>query len=245
MLALFFIYGLFIGSFLNVCIYRIPEGISVINPPSTCGSCGHRLNYIDMIPVLNYVINKGRCRYCNDSYSVQYPLVELLNAILYLFIGMKYGMSFYSLIYCILISLMIVISFIDLKYMIIPDKLIAALMLMGAVVIMYDRTMILDKIIGSLMGFGMFLLIAIITNAMGGGDIKLIAALGLMFGIKGTLFIAVFSFLIGAVVCVLLLSLKMKNRKDKIPFGPFICLAALLYVFYGAEIINYYVNCLK
>lgn len=240
MLALVFIYGLFIGSFLNVCIYRIPEGKSIVYPPSSCGNCGHRLNYIDMIPVVSYVINKGRCRYCNEIYSVQYPLVELLNALLYLLVGMKYGISFYSLIYCILISIIIVISLIDLKYMIIPDELIAVCLLIGAVVIIYDRTLFLNKIIGFLMGLGMFLLIAYITHAMGGGDIKLIAVLGLVFGIKGILFIIIFSFLIGAIACTFLLLLKIKNRKDKIPFGPFICLAALLYIFYGAEIINYY-----
>lgn len=94
MLVMVFIYGLVIGSFLNVCIFRIPEGISVINPPSSCSSCGHRLYFRDMVPVVNYIANKGRCKYCNASYSAQYPIIEILNALLYLMITLKYGWSF-------------------------------------------------------------------------------------------------------------------------------------------------------
>lgn len=244
MLVLFFIYGLVIGSFLNVCIFRIPEGISVSRFPSACGSCGHRLYFRDMIPIVNYIVNSGRCRYCNASYSVQYPIVELLNALLYLLIALKYGLSFYAVVYCILASLLITVSLIDFKYMIIPDKLNVVGLVIGALLIIYDSSLILDKLIGSGVGFIIFSAMAFLTSAMGGGDIKLMTALGLIFGLNGILFITAFSFIIGAFVCAILIALKTKSMKDKIPFGPFICMAALLYIFYGNMIIEVYVRLL-
>lgn len=240
MAIIFFIYGLFIGSFLNVCIFRIPTGFSLVKPPSSCGSCGHRLNYIDMLPVINYIINKGKCKYCKSPYSMQYPLIELLNGILYLLIALKYGFNLNSILYCIIASLLTVVSMIDLKHKIIPDGLIITGVIIGIIYILFDRTIIFNRLIGLGIGLGLFLAIAVLTNAMGGGDIKLMAALGLIFGIKGVLFITLFSFVIGAVISVALLTLKMKSRKDEISFGPFISLSALIYIFYGTEIINWY-----
>lgn len=242
MAIIFFIYGIFIGSFLNVCIFRIPAGISLVKPPSSCGSCGHRLNYIDMLPVINYIINRGECRYCKSPYSMQYPLIELLNGILYLLIALKYGFNLNSILYCIIVSLLIVVSMIDLKHKIIPDGLIITGAIIGIIFILLDRTIIFDRLIGLGIGLGLFLAIAVLTNAMGGGDIKLMSVLGLIFGIKGMLFIILFSFVIGALISVALLTLKIKSRKDEIPFGPFISLSALIYIFYGTEIINWYLN---
>jgi leader peptidase (prepilin peptidase)/N-methyltransferase len=235
-----FIYGLVVGSFLNVCIFRIPEGISVVSPPSSCSSCGHRLYFRDMIPVVNYIATKGRCRYCNASYSVQYPAIELLNAVLYLMIVLKYGWSFYAVVYCILVSLLLTVSLIDIKFMIIPDVLNVIIAGIGIAVILHDISFIWDKLIGAAVGLLIFSLLAIFTGAMGGGDIKLMTALGLIFGVKGILFITVFSFIIGALVSAVLIAFKVKSMKDKIPFGPFICIAALLYIFYGNEIIESY-----
>jgi len=242
MTTIFFIYGLFIGSFLNVCIYRIPAGISIIKPPSSCGSCGHILNYIDMLPVINYIINKGKCRYCKAHYSIQYPLIEMLNGILYSLVVLKYGFSWNSVIYCILISLLIVISIIDLKYKIIPDRLNITGAILGIIFILLDKTILFDRFLGLGIGLLLFLTIAVLTNAMGGGDIKLMAVLGLIFGAKGILFITLFSFVIGAIISVALLILKIKSRKDEIPFGPFISLSALIYIFFGTNIITWYIN---
>jgi leader peptidase (prepilin peptidase)/N-methyltransferase len=242
MIAMFFIYGLVVGSFLNVCIYRIPEGISVVSPPSSCSSCDHRLYFRDMIPVVNYIATKGRCRYCNASYSVQYPVIELLNAALYLMIALKYGLSFYSAVYCILVSLLITVSLIDIKHMIIPDRLNVIGMVLGAALIKYDSSFIGEKLIGSAVGLLIFSVLAFFTGSMGGGDIKLMTVLGLIFGVNGILFITVFSFLIGSLVSAVLIVFKVKSMKDKIPFGPFICMAALLFIFYGNEIIESYIR---
>lgn len=240
MIIIFFIAGLLIGSFTNVCIYRIPLRKSIIYPPSSCGSCGHRLNYIDMIPVINYVINKGRCRYCGSKYSIQYPLVELFSGLLYGVIAIKYDLNTTAVSYCILGSIIITISIIDLKYKIIPGSLNIALATIAVIFIIYDSSTLSDRLLGALTGFVLFFAIALVTNAMGGGDIKLITTLGLVFGFKGILFIVFFSFIIGAVTSVALLITKIKTRKDEIPFGPFISAAALLYIFYGVEIIDLY-----
>lgn len=235
-----FLFGIIIGSFLNVCIYRIPAGKSIVNPPSSCGSCGVKLNYIDMIPVINYIINKGKCRYCGEKYSLQYPAIELLNGILYLTLYTKYGINVYFIVYSLLSSILIIISFIDYRYKIIPDRVIIAGFICSIILNIVHYNIILDKFLGMLIGFGIFMLIAVVTNAMGGGDIKLMALLGFIFGINGVLFITAACFILGAIISILLLILKIKGRKDEIPFGPFISIAALLYMLYGDLILGYY-----
>ena len=239
---LVFIIGIFIGSFLNVCIFRIPEGKSIVNPPSACGSCGHRLNYIDMIPVFNYFIFRGRCRYCKAKFSIQYPLIELANGILYVLIFTVHGATVQSIFFSILGSLLIVISIIDLKYLIIPDSLQIFGIVIAIAYIIAAKENILYSAAGSIIGLFVFLLIAILTNAMGGGDIKLMAVLGLFFQIKGIAFVGLVSFVLGAIVSVFLLALKIKSRKDMVPFGPFISLAALLYILCGQQIIDFYLS---
>src|SRR6056297_4293516 len=114
-----FLFGILIGSFLNVCIYRLPEGKSVVSPPSACSSCGHRLGFLDLVPILSYVFNRGRCRYCGAKYSIQYPLIELLNGILYLFVFYKYGFTCISVMHSLTVSVLIVVFLIDLRYKII------------------------------------------------------------------------------------------------------------------------------
>lgn len=240
-----FIIGLVIGSFLNVCIYRIPTGKSIVNPPSSCGNCGTRLSFIDMIPVLNYVLNLGKCRYCGAKYSLQYPAVELLNGILYLTLMIKYGISYLTIFYSVIASLLIVISFIDYKYKIIPDRLIIFGFICTVVFNIINNINTYDKLLGMLIGFGLFMLIAVLTNSMGGGDIKLMALLGFAFGVEGILFTSVISFIYGAIISVVLLVLKIKSRKDEIPFGPFISLAALTYILWGKAIINFYFHLLN
>ena len=238
-----FIIGTFIGSFLNVCIYRLPEGKSVVSPPSACSSCGHRLGFLDLIPVLSYVFNRGKCRYCGAKYSTQYPFIELLNGILYLFVFYRYGFTWISVMHCITISLLIVIFMIDLRYKIIPDSLVIFGLLYTIIIsIMLIDINIWDKVFGFLFGFTLFLVIALVTNAMGGGDIKLMGLLGLNFGLKGIIFITIFSFIIGAIISILLLITKKATRKDYIPFGPFIAVSAVTYIFWGDNIINLYLK---
>lgn len=236
-----FLIGLFIGSFLNVCIYRIPAGKSIVSPPSSCGNCGHRLNFLDMIPVVNYFIYKGKCRYCGASFSIQYPLIELLNGILYTVIFIEYGFSLYFILYALISSLLIVISIIDIHTKTIPDglNLFGGIISLLLGIYLFKGTYI-SHLYGFLFGFLLFLVIALLTNAMGGGDIKLMGVLGIAFGLKGIIFVTVLSFIYGAIISLALIFSGKASRKDFIPFGPFISLAAITYIFAGNTILELY-----
>ncbi len=239
------ILSLLLGSFLNVCIYRIPRGESISYPPSHCPNCDARLRPRDLIPVLSYLFCKGKCRYCGEPISPQYPFVEILNAVIYYLLYLKFGLSILFFKYAILSSLLIVISFIDYKYKIIPDRLIVFGLIIGTISLpLYNFIPnVINGTIGLLVGGGLFLLIAIASNgAMGGGDIKLMGVLGLCLGWKCVLLVSLLSFIIGAIISILLMILKIKKRKDYIPFGPFISIAAMLTMLYSTEIINLYIK---
>lgn len=240
---LIFILGLSIGSFLNVCIYRIPEKKSIAFPSSHCPNCKHDLNAIDLIPILGFLINRRKCRYCGVKISMQYPLVELLTGIVFLMLFNKFFISMEFLKYALLSSLLITIAVIDLERQEIPDELIIFGLIAGMLFNIYNiKTDMVPGIMGFILGGGVFLIIAMLTNgAMGGGDIKLMAVLGLFFGWKLILLISFIAFIIGAVISLILIATKVKTRKDYIPFGPFIAIAALITIFYGLEIVRIYV----
>jgi leader peptidase (prepilin peptidase)/N-methyltransferase len=242
MQILIFVLGLSIGSFLNVCIYRIPEKKSIAFPASHCPTCEHSLNAIDLFPIVGYLINRGKCKYCGVKISIQYPMVELLTGILFLLLFHKFFITMEFLKYIVLVSLLIIITFVDIERQEIPDELILFGLVAGLLFNIYNiKTDMVPGIIGFILGGGVFLIIAMVTNgAMGGGDIKLMAVLGLFFGWKLIIMIALISFVIGAVVSLILIAAKVKSRKDFIPFGPFISIAALLVIFYGTQIIQFY-----
>ena len=237
--------ALLIGSFLNVCIYRIPKGESIAFPASHCMSCGKNLKAIDLVPVLSYVFNKGKCRYCSSKISLQYPIVESLNAIVYFMLFNKYGLTFTFVEYAVLSSLLIVISFIDYQYQIIPDGLVTFGLILGVVsaVLKINNIHLLSGIVGFMVGGGLFLLIALVSKgAMGGGDIKLMAIIGFILGWKYTLMVSLLSFIIGAILSITLMILKIKGRKDYIPFGPFIAIATYITILYSEEILDWYIK---
>lgn len=244
MTYLIFFLGLLIGSFLNVCIYRIPAGESISYPPSHCPKCSTSLKPLDLIPVLSFILTKGKCRYCREPISLQYPLIELFNGLIYSLLYLKYGLTVIFVKYVILSSLLIVISIIDYKLKIIPDEC-NLLGLSGAVLFTilndFHISSWIDAGLGLLVGGGIFLLIAMATGAMGGGDIKLMGVLGFSFGIKYILLITFLSFITGAILSIFLLLFKIKEKKDEIPFGPFIGIATLITMFYGTEILNWYI----
>lgn len=242
--VLVFVLGLIIGSFLNVCIYRIPNKKSITNPPSFCPKCLHELSLTDMIPLAGYLINKGRCRYCKQPISLQYPLVELITAavMLVLFIYFDLGISFVK--YLVLSCLLIVATFVDLEKQEIPDELIVIGLVTGLIFNIYDiKTTMLSGIIGFVLGGGIFLVIAMLTNgAMGGGDIKLMGVVGLYLGWRYILLISMLSFVIGGVVSLILIAARIKNRKDYIPFGPFIAIAAMIVFCYGEWFLRMFIE---
>ncbi len=239
-----FIFGLFIGSFLNVCIYRIPSKESIAYPPSHCPKCNTNLKSIDLIPVISFIFTKGRCRYCKNKISIQYPIVEILNGILYLLLYLKFSLSILFIKYAILSSMLLVITFIDYKYQIIPDGINLFGIICGVIFnIIYNfKGNLLNGAIGLVIGGGIFLLIFAVTKgAMGGGDVKLMGVLGFFVGWKYILLIMVSSFIIGAIISIVLLIFKIKSRKDYIPFGPFIAMATLISIYFGEEIIHWYI----
>ena len=251
MTLLILIYGLIIGSFLNVCIYRIPREESIAFPGSHCPKCNSKLKWYDNIPLFSYLSLGGKCRYCKVPISKQYPIVESLNAIIYIIMYFKFGFSLDFVFYSLLFSVLIVITLIDIKEMIIPDILVVIILGLsilhkGINYFVYGVSPeILSSIGGFLLAGGLFLAIVLLSRGgMGGGDVTLIAALGFVIGIKYILLTIFLSFILGAIISLFLLATKLKTRKDPIPFGPFIVLGFFITVLCGSEIINWYIRLL-
>lgn len=243
--AMVFLVGLIIGSFLNVCIYRIPRGESINWPPSHCPNCGEGLKPVDLIPVLSYLFLKGRCRTCQNSISIAYPAIELLNGILYVMLYLVYGLTPLMGVYALVTSVLLVISKIDLETQTIPNRLNAVIFILGVIALFIKgfEGHLLNQTFGFLVGGGFFLALAVLTNgAMGGGDIKLMAALGWLLGWISIIEVTLISFVIGAFISLGLLILKIKGRKDYIPFGPFIALAALITLLWGEQLVSQYIQ---
>lgn len=244
---LVFIFGVIIGSFLNVVIYRLPRNESIVYPPSHCVNCKRELKPYDLIPILSYIFLKGRCRCCGSRISIRYPIVELITGLIYLILFIYFGISIKSLSYTFLASLLIVITFIDMEHKIIPNKIILIGLIVGAafrlITINYG---IWDYIVGFLVGGGVLFLISLLSGGgMGGGDIKLMAMIGLYVGWKltiSTLFLAV---VLGAVGGIVLILFKIKTRKDYIPFGPYISIACIISILYGYDLLNMYIKLIR
>lgn len=207
-------------------------------------TCSTRLKPLDLIPVLSYLFSRGKCRYCGTSFSPRYALVELLTALLFVWCFQVFGLSLMLLKAFILTSFLIVITFIDYDHQLILDKVLLWLAGFGVVINLYLGSVEpLDMLIAGLMGGGLLLLIAVVSKGgMGGGDIKFAAALGLCFGWQSLLLTLLLSFALGGIGGALLLALKLKSRKDFIPFGPFIALGALITLLYGNTIITWYIG---
>ncbi len=253
MILLIFTYGLLIGSFLNVLIYRIPRDENIAWPGSHCTSCGHDLKWYDNIPLFSYLFLKGKCRYCGDKISIQYPVVEATNAIVYviLFLSFYSGSKLDFVFYAMISSILIAIAFIDLKEQVIPDSLVITVLVLSIIqkslVHFYEKVPfpLMDSLLGLFIAGGIFLLIVFFSRGgMGGGDVTLIAALGFILGVK-LVFLNIFlSFILGAVISIFLLATKIKTRKDPIPFGPFIILGFFITIFVGEELLSWYFNIL-
>ena len=249
MILLISLYGLLIGSFLNVCIYRIPREESIVFPSSHCPTCGTSLKWHDLVPVFSYLVLRGNCRYCGEKISPQYPIVELLNSLVYILIYYKFGFSLNFLFYGIIFSILIIIGFIDLKEMIIPDILVILILITTIIYklltfILYSKYPdLLNSIGGLVLSSLLFILIIVLSKGgMGGGDVTLIGSLGFILGIKNIFLTIFLSFILGAIISVILLITKIKGKKDPISFGPFIILGFFITVFWGQQLINWYIN---
>ncbi len=246
-------FGVVIGSFLNVCIYRLPAGQSIVIGPSSCPSCGQRLRAADLVPVLSYACLGGRCRYCKTHVSWQYPAIEVLTGALFLLLYLKLGLSIPLVIFAALAALLIVISLIDLRHMIIPNGLIITGLVVGAAnLLMAIFTPYVGSwanyVIGFFAGGLPLLLIALFCTyllkkeAIGGGDIKLMAMSGLIIGWKLIATAYLIGIILGAVISLILIAARIKSRGDEIPFGPFLSLGILISIFFGTDLINWYMG---
>jgi leader peptidase (prepilin peptidase)/N-methyltransferase len=241
---LLFILGLFIGSFLNVLIYRIPRGESVVWPGSHCAQCGHPLKPLDLVPVLSYLFLRGKCRYCGVHISWRYPLVELLTAFTFLLVCLQYGYTIMTAAGCLLTALLIVVTFTDIDEGIIPDVITYPGMLAGLIFAFF--TIGIKSALIGMLGFGLiFFLIAILSRGgMGGGDVKLVALIGAFVGSLNSVLVFILSSLAGGLWAIGLLLFKGAGRKTEVRFGPFLALAAYIVFLYGEDLLNLYLQLL-
>ena len=245
---LIFIFGLCIGSFMNVCIYRIPLSKSIVTPRSMCPGCNSLISACDNIPVISYILLNGKCRNCGIPISLRYPLVETISGLTALAVFMRFGISAEGLIYFTFISALAVITFIDIDHRIIPDTIslpgIPIGFLLASLVLpsMNYKT----SLAGIFAGGGSLLAVAWIYNiitkkeGMGGGDIKLLAMIGAFTGWKGVLFTIFVASAVGTLAGIAVMLKTQKGMKLAVPFGPFLSIGAILYIFFGTDIISWY-----
>lgn len=239
-----YILGLLIGSFLNVCIYRIPKEESIITSPSHCTFCGNRIKWYDLIPLFSYLRLRGRCPSCKHIISIKYPIIEFTNMVAYGVIFYLFGYSVDMVFGCILFSTLLVISIIDVEHYIIPDGMNVFLLILG-VVYSIIKNQFLYGFSGFVAGLVPLLLIYFITSGkMGGGDIKLLAAAGWFLGWKNVLLSLFGASIIGSILSLILIAIRIRSREDRIPFGPYLSLGIVITFFYGDKILRWYLNLL-
>lgn len=239
------IFGLIVGSFLNVCIYRIPRDKSIVWPPSGCPKCGARIAWYDNIPVLSYLFLLGKCRKCKNPISMQYPIVELLTGALTLLFVWHLGLTIWTFVVLAAVYALVALSVIDLELMIIPDRFSLGLIVWGLAFawcnpnfegIWWQKELL--SLLGA--GAGLFGVLAIALlgtwmfkkEAMGGGDVKLMAGVGALIGWEGVITTVILGSFFGLVYAIFLMIFKGKKKSDAIPFGPFLSLGALINLFY-------------
>lgn len=245
-----FAFGLAVGSFLNVCIYRLPLKKSLIFPPSHCPKCGTKIKPYDNIPILSYILLRGKCRFCQERISITYPVVELLSGLLLLSLFSWYGLSWAFASKLFLFTSLMVIFLIDLEHQLIPDVVTVPGIGAGLAFSLLSKSPpFLDSIIGLVAGGGLFFLVALAGDkifkkeSMGGGDIKLAAMLGAFLGWQSILLVFFLASFLGALVGIVFLILSPKLRESRlIPFGPFLAIATVISIFFGNRLVELYLN---
>ncbi len=246
-LAVTFAFGAIVGSFLNVCIHRLPHEMSVVLPSSHCPACQTPLRVFDNIPLLSFLVLRGHCRYCDVKISSRYPLVEAVNGFAYVATVLNFGLTLVALVYALLISTLIVITFIDLDHKIIPNEITfpgIPLGVLAAATVLPISWM--DSVIGILCGGGLLFFVVWISpyifgrEGMGMGDVKLLGMLGAFLGWKATLLTLLLGALSGSVVGLTLIVTRLIKRSETIPFGPFLALGAVLSIFWGNGLVEWY-----
>lgn len=244
-----FVLGALIGSFLNVCISRLPAGESVVFPPSHCPKCHEPIRPRDNIPLLSYVLLKGRCRSCAGRISPRYPAVELFTGIVAILLLARFGVTPLFGVSALFAAALIVVSVIDIDHQIIPDVISLPGIVVGvSLAALTSALSLTDSLVGVALGGGMLYVVAVGYHAltgregMGGGDIKLLAMIGAFVGWRGVLVTLVLGSFSGAVVGLTLIATRGGGARLPIPFGPFLAVGALCAVFFGDELIHWYLR---
>ncbi len=245
--VLMFGFGCCLGSFFNVVIYRLPHGKSIVSPGSHCPQCQKAIAAYDNIPLLSYVLLRGRCRHCGVHIPWRYPLVELLAGVMFVLLFRRYGWQVQFFVELFFACCLFVIFFIDLDTYLIPDVISLPGILVGfATSFVSPRLGWFDSLAGILLGGGLFYAIAIGyqwfrgQEGLGGGDIKLLAMIGAFMGWSGVVFTILLSSVTGAVVGLIAMQRSQKGLSTMLPFGPFLVLGAICYLFWGETFLKWY-----
>jgi leader peptidase (prepilin peptidase)/N-methyltransferase len=249
-LSTLFLFGACFGSFANVVIYRLPKGESVVSPGSFCRTCQKPLKWYHNVPILAWFWLRGKCANCSQKYSIRYPLVELLTALLFTLAGYQLGLTWTLLEALIFIFSLVVVSFIDLDHMILPDKFTLSGIVIGLVgAALNPERPFMDAVYGAVAGFAFLWAVAYLyflirhQEGMGGGDIKLLAWIGAVLGWKAIPVVILVSSLLGSVIGIGLMLRTKDGLKHAIPFGPYLAGAAVLYLlFHGATWADWYLS---
>lgn len=237
-----FLFGIVIGSFLNVCIYRIPKKEDIVRTRSHCMSCGYQLKWYDMFPVISYVALGGRCRKCKARLSVQYPLIEALNGIAYVVVLLVKGVSVESLLYCLLFSALLVLSIIDFRTYEIPLGINLFILALGLIRLATDFTNRTEYLVGLVSVSAVLAILYYATKgrAIGGGDVKLMAACGLLLGWK----LVIMAFLLGCVLGSIIHVIRMKvyGESRVLAMGPYLSMGVFIAVLWGDQMLQWYLG---
>lgn len=247
-----FAFGASVGSFLNVCIYRLPKGLSVVEPPSHCFNCDTPIAPIDNLPIVSYLVLRGRCRHCGATYSPRYFCVELLTGIVAMALLWHFGVTPALFLYFVFAAALIVITFIDVDYLIIPDAISLPGIGIGLTATFFIEGMPtpIESAIGIVLGGGILWAVAYTyekvtgVEGMGFGDVKLLAMIGAFLGWKNVPLTLLVGSLSGSIIGITAMAILGKNRRWEIPFGPFLALGAILTLLFGTQVLNWYLSSL-
>jgi leader peptidase (prepilin peptidase)/N-methyltransferase len=254
LIILFAILGLVVGSFLNVCIDRLPQNKSIAYPPSHCDACQHKLAVKDLIPVFSYLRLRGRCRYCQTSIPRKLMWVELATAVIFALLYWHYGLSAELGVMAFYACIFIIIFVIDLEHGLILNRVVYPSMVVALLLALYPWPWFSESIgmrvaytaLGGAAGFAVFLLIALVSRGgMGWGDVKLAALMGLAIGFPLVFVAIIMAAILGGIVAVALMIAKKRTRRQTIPFGPFLALAAMVTLLWGSNILNWYLGLMQ
>ncbi|RMF83774.1 MAG: prepilin peptidase [Nitrospirae bacterium] len=236
--------GLIVGSFLNVCIHRLPRRESVVSPPSHCPACGRRIRPWDNVPVLAWLWLRGRCRDCGARISIRYPLVEAANGGLWGIVAWTYGPTLEAVAVACFLSALLVVTLIDLDHQIIPDRItLPGIPLAWLVAVGLGRLTWLDATLGAAIPAGLFLAVVYLSRGgMGLGDVKLVAMIGAFLGWRLALLTILLAAVSGSLVGVAMMLFLGKGRKTAVPFGPFLALGAVASLAWGEAILRWYLG---